>query len=83
MDPPPQWEDAGLNDTQVLVVSIPPGEDEGEWDQCEMYNTSDVEWSEGGYNDWVGETRTQHTCTDGWWYSQQYYGSTIVGEVSG
>ena len=53
-----------------------------EHNQCSIYNMTEVDWDEGDYDTWIKLNRTViDKCPDGWWYSTEYYDSTIVSEV--
>ena len=80
IDVPEQWQNLTRDQMQNLTYPY----SDGEWSSCEIYNISAVDYSEGDYSSWVNQIRSgeQYNCPAGWVYSNEYYETTIVSEVS-
>ena len=78
-DLPPQWRN--LTEEQILEISFPWDSSRDQYDSCQMYNVDDIDWESGGFNEWRSATRTKHSCTHGYHFSDEFYEKTIVTEV--
>ena len=78
-DLPPQW--MNLTEENILEISIPWDKSREQYASCEMYNVDDINWEEGSFSDWRSMPRTTHSCSNGYYYSDEFYEKTIVTEV--
>ncbi len=79
---PTHWQNLTTSQKDNLTYPWTSDRDSWKMSSCQMYNISEVDWSEGNYSNWDMTNITRMKCPNGYVYSTKYYNSTIVSEVS-